>query len=404
MANHSWSIKVYFCLKRYNVPRLQRRFLPTSLRITSMNDTINYHDYLIEDENLYETQLGHSCNTKPKGNFANFYIPPHERIPTIYTPFQEQSSGNVMIQIQGIFAPLSIEPARSRIHHSKCKFPEIQHYLIRCAYLIFVRKDERRRDKDGRLVDLNKFGRKSHVSSDISQKDLETIYFRGMERSSKSRSKSFYTFQPPDWSLWEPYLFPWIHRCEPDLVVPLMRKLIKHMAFCIWEYFTIQGKVTIKEMGNNKDNRDVRLGNVRGWWLESDGDRPLNYLSWRVEYDGSIPSGLILVFLWIVKCNLDITRFGFYFVVPSLADLALRGAGGYCKRSFHGRSMSRAGDTPCIYSRSVRLFLVFDRNFMVWFCVGKCLGTGPFPGTTTENLQLIEAMDKRPDREETRAI
>ena len=33
-------------------------------------------------------------------------------------------------------------------------------------------------------------------------------------------------------------------------------------------------------------------------------------------------------FFWIVKCNLDITRFGFISVVLSSADLALRG--GYC--------------------------------------------------------------------------
>ena len=30
-------------------------------------------------------------------------------------------------------------------------------------------------------------------------------------------------------------------------------------------------------------------------------------------------------FFWIVECNLDITRFGFISVVPSSADLALKG-------------------------------------------------------------------------------
>ena len=114
-----------------------------------------------------------------------------------------------------------------------------------------------------------------------------------IERSTISHSNSHYKFYPPDWSHLELYLFPWILEHDTVSSVNLSRMCIKHMAFRFWEYLTTNGKVPIKV---DEKIKNVPLGGVHGWWLEDEGDRPSNYLSWRVQYNGNIPSKSYLFF------------------------------------------------------------------------------------------------------------
>jgi hypothetical protein len=40
---------------------------------------------------------------------------------------------------------------------------------------------------------------------------------------------------------------------------------------------------------------NVPLGDVRGWWWETDGDLPRNYNAWFRQYDGNLPGAHYLV-------------------------------------------------------------------------------------------------------------
>lgn len=167
---------------------------------------------------------------------------------------------------------------------------QIKRYLIGCAHLIYVKSDSRGRDDEEHLIPLSTPLKKAYApSSDLPQKDMVTLYFDDIDRTVVSQSKSkSHVFAAPDWSIMEPYLFPWIHVNSTISHVILTRNHIKHVAFRVWEYLAGQGRVVIK-YGEGSGRENVPLGDVRGWWWETDGDLPRNYDAWFNEYDGSLP-------------------------------------------------------------------------------------------------------------------
>src|SRR5947207_11675129 len=105
------------------------------------------------------------------------------------------------------------------------------------------------------------------------------LYFDCAHRTMVSQSKKNYVFATPDWSLLEPYLFPWIRSHTFDSV-GLARNQIKHVAFRIWEYLTTEGRIVTKYEEEQGHHRNVPLGDVRAWWLQTDGKFPPNYEAW----------------------------------------------------------------------------------------------------------------------------
>jgi hypothetical protein len=173
---------------------------------------------------------------------------------------------------------------------------QLKRYLIGCAHLIYVKSDNRERDDYENLIPLSTPLKKAYApSSDLPQKDMVALYFDDIDRTVVSQSKSkSHVFAAPDWSIMEPYLFPWIHVNSTISHFVLTRNHIKHMAFRIWEYLAIQERVDIKH-DEDSGQENIPLGDIRGWWWETDGDFPRNYDAWFSDYDGHIPGTRCLI-------------------------------------------------------------------------------------------------------------
>lgn len=183
-------------------------------------------------------------------------------------------------------------PSRRFKRQKSANVSELRRYLIGCAHLLYVRGDNRDRDDNDILLPLLAPVKKAAApSSDISQKEMVSVYFDEVDRSVVSQSKGKnHLFAAPDWSLMESYLFPWIlvNNGEHDQHFRLGRLHIKHIAFRIWEYLASEGRVTLKYGDGVVEPENVPLGDLRGWWLESDGMLPLGYSHW-VQTDGYVP-------------------------------------------------------------------------------------------------------------------
>ena len=167
----------------------------------------------------------------------------------------------------------------------------VKRYLIGCAHLLFVKSDARDRDRDGNLIPPAVTLKKAYApSSDLPQKDIVALYFDDIDRTVVSQSKSkCHTFAPPDWSLLEAYLFPWIRANKQNHVI-LTRIHVKHVAFRVWEVLAYEDRLIIKydDVVGQPDN--IPLGDVRGWWWDSEGDYPRNYRDWEKQEDEHVPS------------------------------------------------------------------------------------------------------------------
>ena len=174
---------------------------------------------------------------------------------------------------------------------SKPKRPKsslLQRYLIGCAHLLYVKHDSRERDNNENIIPVPV---SKQAVSDLSQRNIVALYFDNMDRSMVSQCKSkSHLFAPPDWSIMEAYLFPWIRfNTTINALVKLTRLHIKHVAFRIWECLVTRGSVVLKYEEEFGQRENVPLGDVRGWWWETDGDIPRNYDAWIAQDDGSIP-------------------------------------------------------------------------------------------------------------------
>lgn len=219
-----------------------------------------------------------------------------------YIPFVDTSS-----QAISSTPSKADRPLKRKCKHRKCKHrnngPQIKQskytgmsqskrYLIGCAYIIYVREDKRSRDIQGNILPSQKACRPP--ASELSQKDMVELYFDNIDRSIVSQSKSKHVFAAPDWTLMHVYLFPWIHVHTTNTQFHPTRKHIKHIAFRIWEYLVSDGRVVIKHDDRTRQSHNIPLGDVRGWWLETDGDYPRGYKQWLESYDGTVPGVLFL--------------------------------------------------------------------------------------------------------------
>lgn len=163
----------------------------------------------------------------------------------------------------------------------------LKRYLICCAHLIYVKADTRERDENEKLIPPTVPLKKAYApSSDLPQRDIVAVYFDDIDRTVVSQSKSkTHVFAPPSWTLMEAYLFPWIRYNANKPIVALNRCNIKHMAFRIWEYLASHGKTVIKYDDWATQPPNVPLGDIRGWWWESDGDKPRKYDAWLQQRD-----------------------------------------------------------------------------------------------------------------------
>jgi hypothetical protein len=173
----------------------------------------------------------------------------------------------------------------------------LKRYLIGCAHLLHVKNDPRDRDINDNLIPPEVEPKKAPApTSDLAQAEMVHLYFGKIDRTVVSQSKSkAHVFAPPDFTLLEPYLFPWI-RVNLANRVSLSRRQIQHVAFRIWEYLANHGRVVVRydpQDGGHAEN--VPLGDVRGWWWEADGDLPRNYHAWFGQYDGNLPGAHYLV-------------------------------------------------------------------------------------------------------------
>ena len=159
-------------------------------------------------------------------------------------------------------------------------------YKIASGSLIFVKNDTRERDQNGKVIPPAIPLKKAYApSSDLAQKDLVTTYYNNIDRTVISQSKSAtHLFAVPDWTIMEAYLFPWIRANNSNPDVALTRLAIKHIAYRIWEYLINKHKVIIRHDESSR-LENVPLGDVRGWWWESDGDLPKGFDA----YDGHVP-------------------------------------------------------------------------------------------------------------------
>jgi hypothetical protein len=182
--------------------------------------------------------------------------------------------------------------ARNSLKRAKSEnVSQLKRYLIGCAHLIYVKADSRERDQDENIIPLGVPIKKSYApSSDLPQKDMVALYFDDIDRTVVSQSKSkTHAFAAPDWSIMEPYLFVWIRANESIAT----RSHIKHVAFRLWEGFSGDGRVIIKYGDELGQPQNVPLGDVRGWWWDTDGPFPRNYHSWLSQYDGVLPGTVI---------------------------------------------------------------------------------------------------------------
>lgn len=165
-------------------------------------------------------------------------------------------------------------PRRASISQSK-------RYLIACAHLLFVRRDPRDTDTRGNLLPSDSSKKSQRVSLDLEYKEMATLYFDNINKTIISQSKKRpHLFASPDWSLMESYLFPWIQIITSDSPVSLTRMHIKHIAFRILECLVSQDRVVVKHKMCPPDFINVPLGEMRGWWLHTDGDMPPTYDRW----------------------------------------------------------------------------------------------------------------------------
>lgn len=186
----------------------------------------------------------------------------------------------------------------------------LKRYLIGCAHLIWVKSDPRERDSNETLMIPAEPPKKATApTSDLPQIEMVMLYFNGIDRTVVSQSKSkSHLFAPPDFGMLEPYLFPWIRINSPQassssaslgFSVVLTRGHIKHVAFRIWEYMVTHGKVVVRYDVGEDQPENMPLGEIRGWWWETDGDFPRNYEKWFSQYDGNLP-GPCLTFLLVL--------------------------------------------------------------------------------------------------------
>src|SRR5947199_8831555 len=101
-------------------------------------------------------------------------------------------------------------PYRFQRRPKSAGISSLKRYLIGCAHLLYARADPRRRDEKQNLIPPEPFEKLCRPSSDLTHQELTTLYF-GVHKSIISQSKSrVHQFAPPNWSLMEEYLFPWI--------------------------------------------------------------------------------------------------------------------------------------------------------------------------------------------------
>ena len=167
----------------------------------------------------------------------------------------------------------------------------LKRYLIGCAHLFYVKSDTRERDDNEDVIPLAVPLKKSYApSSDLPQKDMVALYFDDIDRTVVSQSKSkTHLFAAPNFSILNPYLFPWIRFNSLNPQITLTRLHIKHVAFRIWEYLATQERVVIKYEDVLGQPENVPLGDVRGWWWESDGEYPRGYDAWFLSNNNSLP-------------------------------------------------------------------------------------------------------------------
>lgn len=167
----------------------------------------------------------------------------------------------------------------------------LKRYMIGCGHLIYVKSDTRERDDNEDIIPLAVPLKKSYApSSDLPQKDMVALYFDDIDRTVVSQSKSkSHLFAAPDFSIMNPYLFPWIRYNSVNSQINLTRNHIKHVAFRIWEYLATQKRVPIKYEDVIGQPENVPLGDVRGWWWESDGEYPRGYDAWYATNNGYLP-------------------------------------------------------------------------------------------------------------------
>jgi len=164
-------------------------------------------------------------------------------------------------------------------------------FLIGCAHLIFVKNDARERNDDGDLIPVDVPLKKAYApSSDLPQKDMVAIYFDDIDRTVVSQSKSkSHLFAPPDWTRMEIYLFPWIRFNSNNPHLTLTRCHIKHVGFRIWEVLVTRNEIILKYEEVAGQPLNMPLGDVRGWWWESDGEYPRGYNEWLQRRDHRVP-------------------------------------------------------------------------------------------------------------------
>jgi hypothetical protein len=176
--------------------------------------------------------------------------------------------------------------------------PKVCKCLRTQTILLYVRGDNRERDGNEHLLPLLEPVKKAAApSSDISQKDMVSLYFDEVDRSVVSQSKGKnHVFAAPDWKLMEAYLFPFIRVNSENRQFKVGRLHIKHVAFRIWEHLATEGRVTLKYGNDDEEPENVPLGDLRGWWLESDGFLPRGYSQWE-RCKGDVP-GIFLLHFW----------------------------------------------------------------------------------------------------------
>jgi hypothetical protein len=160
----------------------------------------------------------------------------------------------------------------------------LRRYLIATCSLIWVKSDQRERTETGELVPTTD-AKKPAPSSDMSQMDMTQLYFDGIDRTVVSQSKHGHRYAPPNFEHLNPYLFPFIRfNSNPS------RSQIRHVAFRIWEILVNDGRVgVLKFPGGEENPLNTPLGDVRGWWLETETEKPRGYAAWHNECDGYTP-------------------------------------------------------------------------------------------------------------------
>ena len=159
-------------------------------------------------------------------------------------------------------------------------------FLMATCFLIMADEDKRERNVNGELTEKQSKGKKrqSHVSA-MTQTAMTELFFDGVDRSLVSVCLWSYHFVRPNFEYLNPYLFPFI-RSNPNIT----RSQIQHVAYRIWEYLVNANRVgPIKYTGDEAKNM-VPLGEVSGWWLETDGDKPNGYQVWCKWDQGDLPS------------------------------------------------------------------------------------------------------------------